>query len=292
MGVHADDPGSIQQYALPVGPDLHLFVEVCGDFSRPAVVWLADPLSLHTRRCWDRQFDSPLGDYFLVRFDARGLGDSSKPEQAEAYTLQAQADDLHEVISAFVGGRFVVVAAGWGGAVLAEYLRCRTDGAQNACCGVVLQGAVTQMSWLWRDLAYPDSEVWANMLAARNEKARRIAVAAYLNGGCRPGLMPVEQLRQMMEMALTLPPATVRALFAAFLPYTERDEAQAGTAIAVPALICHGEDDQRALPLCANLAQALFPQSRVHLYPRLGHCLAWDEAPARDLDQFLGSVLT
>ena len=290
--VHSDDPQSNQQYALPVGQDLHLCVETRGEPSQPAVVWVADPLSLHTRHSWDRQFASALpGAYFLVRYDGRGLGDSSKPEQAEAYTLQAQAGDLHEVINAFVGGRFVVVAAGWGGAVLAEYLRCRTVGAQTAPSGVVLLGAVTQMASAWKALAYPDSEVWANMLAARNEGVRRTTVEGYLNSGCRPGLMPEAQLRQMIEGALTLPPAAIRALFAAYRPYTERDEVQEGLPIAVPALICHGEDDQRALPLCANLAQALFPLSRVHLYPRLGHCLAWDEEPARDIYTFLESVL-
>ena len=290
--VHSDDQQPIQQHALPVGQGLHLCVETRGESSQPAVVWVADPLSLCTRHCWDRQFASALPRaYFLVRYDARGLGDSSKPEQADAYSLQAQAGDLHEVISAFVGGRFVVVAAGWGGAVLAEYLRCRTVGAQTVPTGVVLLGAVTQMASAWKALAYPDSEVWANMLAARSEGVRRTTVEGYLRGGCRPGLMPEAQLRQMVEGALTLPPAAIRALFAAYLPYTERDEVEVRLPIAVPALICHGEDDQRALPLCANLTEALFPRSRVHLYPRLGHCLAWDEEPARDIYQFLESVL-
>ena len=276
----------------PVGQELHLCVETCGEPSLPAVVWVADPLSLHNRHCWDRQFASALPRaYFLVRYDGRGLGDSSKPEEAEAYTLQAQAGDLHEVISATALGRFVVVAAGWGGAILAEYLRCCTAGAQTAPAGVVLLGAVTQMASAWKALAYPDAELWANMLAARNEGVRRTTVEGYLNGGCRPGLMPQEQLRRMVEAALTLPPATIRALFAAYRSCTERVEAEVRLPIDIPALICHGEDDRRALPLCANLAQALFPRCRVQMYPRLGHCLAWDEEPARDVYVFLESVL-
>lgn len=289
---HSVDPQSIQQYALPVGPDLYLCVETLGEPSRPAVVWMADPLCLHTRHCWDWQFTSELaGAYYLVRYDARGLGDSSKPELCEAYTLESLAGDLRAVISAFVAGRFVVVAAGWSGAILAEYLRCCTCGAQNACSGAVLLGAVARMASQWKGLAYADWEVWVNMLSARNEGVRATAVAGYLSGGCRPGLMPDAQLEKMIASALALPPATIRALFEAFRPYTARDEVQNERLIDVPALICHGEDDRRALPLCANLAQSLFRHSRVQTFPRLGHCLAWDEVPSRELYAFLQSAL-
>lgn len=284
-------PQSLQRYLLSPGQGMQLCVDTLGDRSRPAVIWLADPLSLHVRQCWDGQFSSVLADgsYFLLRYDLRGLGDSGKPEEEDAYALAVQAGDLNEVIRSFEVQRCVIVAAGWAGAILAEYLRRYARGGSLAVSGVILQGAVTQVGRLQQPMAYPDLEVWATMLSARNVAVRRVALERYLRGTCVPGPVPEELICQMIETALAMPPAALRALFGAYVRSAQLDEA--GAEFVMPTLVCYGEEDKRVDPGYAGIVERQFPCSVTHLYPRAGHCLAFEEQTSHDIALFLESVL-
>ncbi len=92
--------------------DVHFYVQTSEDGSCPASIFLPDLLSLQTKKCWDQQFLLMMGHpYDLARYDLRGSGCSSKPEDVLASTGQHFAEDLEAVMAALDLHRVVAVAA-------------------------------------------------------------------------------------------------------------------------------------------------------------------------------------
>jgi pimeloyl-ACP methyl ester carboxylesterase len=282
---------SVQQYILSTEPDIWLCVDAVGTQTHPAVIWLADPLALQAKECWASQFAGPLADsFYLVRYDLRGLGCSSKPEHAEDYSLAAQARDLQEIVRAFGREQVAIVAAGWAGAILAEYLRRFVHEPHNLV-GLVLLGAITHVNRLWRSLAYGGLEFRSHALATQNEGVRCSALEEYLRYGYLPGNPPQDRWQRMVEAALAVPPQVVRTLLDAYQASAQAEASAEETGLPVPILICHGEEDRLVSMKCANIAASQFPITRVIHYPRLGHGLADEWWPSQDIRAFLDSVV-
>jgi len=276
---------------LTTEPDIRLCVDAVGAQDRPAVIWLADPLALQAKECWASQFAGPLADsFYLVRYDLRGLGCSSKPERADAYGLAAQASDLREIVRAFGRERVAIVAAGWAGAILTEYLRQFVQ-LQHNLVGLVLLGAVTHVNRLWRSIAYRGLEFRSPSLASQNEGVRRPALEDYLRYGYAPGSPPQDRWQHMVEAATGMSPRVVRALLEAYRASAQSEAVASETGIPVPVLICHGEEDRLVSMKCANIAASQFPINHVFHYPRLGHGLADEGRPSQDIRTFLEGVV-
>lgn len=280
----------IQQRFLMAEPDIQLCVDVVGNRASPVVIWLADPLALQPKECWSRQFTGPLTDScYLVRYDLRGLGGSSKPGQADAYSLRAQARDLQAIIGAFGNARVAIVAAGWAGAILTEYLRQCVH--EPTLVGLVLVGAITHVNRHWRSLAYEAVEGRFRWLTALDDGIRRTALEEYLGYGYLPSQPPLERWQPMVESAIAVPRQAMQSLFNAYRAVGQLDAPAEQIALSpVPILICHGEDDRLVSMKGANIASTQFPASRVIHYPRLGHTLADEERPSRDIQTFLEEV--
>ena len=285
-----DNGLAVQKYVLTTEPSTRLCVEVAGPRANTVVIWMADPLALQGKECWDRQFAGRLAESLsLVRYDLRGTGCSSKPEHAAAYSLAAQAVDLQDIVRTFGGARVMIVAAGWAGAILAEFLR-RFDSEKARLLGLVLMGASPHLNRFWRSLAYSGLESRSYWLTGQNEGVRRAAIEEYLRYGYTPAPPPEERWPRMVGAALDISPAAVRALVDAYRVSTQIDAPPEQTGPPVPVLFCHGEEDRLVSMKCANIGASQFPHSRVISYRRLGHGLAEAERPAQDIEAFLLSV--
>jgi pimeloyl-ACP methyl ester carboxylesterase len=280
----------IQQRILMREPDIQLCVDVVGNPAHPVVIWLADPLALQPKECWSRQFTGPLtASCYLVRYDLRGLGCSSKPGQSDAYSLRAQARDLQAIIGSFGNARVAVVAAGWAGAILAEYLRQFVPA--HTLVGLVLVGAITHVNRHWRSLAYEAVEYRSRWLTAQDDGIRRNALEEYPGYGYLPAQLPQEHWQHMVESALAVPQQAMQSLFNAYRAAVQLDAPAEKIALcSVPILICHGEDDRLVSMKEANIASTQFPTGRVIHYPRLGHALIDEERPSQDIQTFLEEV--
>ncbi|MBW0147697.1 alpha/beta fold hydrolase [Marinobacter arenosus] len=66
-------------------------------------------------RVWDKVVAALAADYFLVRYDVRGAGQSDKPARTRDYRLSCLADDLRAVVDQLLPDRpFHLVAHDWG----------------------------------------------------------------------------------------------------------------------------------------------------------------------------------
>jgi non-heme chloroperoxidase len=98
-----------------------------------------------SRLSWARQTGGTLAETCqIISYDLRGHGDSSKPQDVEAYADPALwAADLHAVIEAAGVSRPIIVGWSLGGLIAGYYLKRY---GQDRVSGVNLVGAVTKLS--------------------------------------------------------------------------------------------------------------------------------------------------
>ncbi len=119
-----------------------LFVETAGDSANPPILFVHGFCGC--RLAWDRQFESALASqFYLVRMDLRGHGDSDKPIGMAAYQSdQTWADDVNAVIRALGLDHPVLVAWSYGGVIVCDYLE---HYGQGGIAGINFVGAVTEL---------------------------------------------------------------------------------------------------------------------------------------------------
>lgn len=116
--------------------DSRLYYEATG--AGPAVVLLHCASTDH--RIWDDQFEKFAKNYFVIRYDARGVGESEMPAHPFSYTtdLAGLLDDLEVEAARLVG-------IGEGAAVALDYAR-RTP--QRVAALVLASPILTGLQWL------------------------------------------------------------------------------------------------------------------------------------------------
>jgi len=97
-----------------------LYYEAAGD--EQAFVMLHGHLL--DRRQWDNEFASFAADYRVVRFDARGFGQSSQPDEPFAYY-----EDLRGLMDALSIERAVLMGCSGGGATIIDFALAYPDRA-------------------------------------------------------------------------------------------------------------------------------------------------------------------
>jgi len=97
-----------------------IYADATGNPSNPSIVFIHG-LGL-SGAVWNDIFATQKysRDFYLVRFDMRGHGRSSKPDNAEAFASQRYAEDFAAVMKAFHLRRPVVLGWSLGGTVIAD----------------------------------------------------------------------------------------------------------------------------------------------------------------------------
>jgi len=255
-----------------------------GDPRNPALVFIHG--FAQSAAAWQRQADALSDDFFIVRFDLRGHGDSGKPSDDASYVESHRwADDVATVLHELALREPILIGWSYGGRVIAEYLSVYGAGA---IAGIVLVGAISLMGVppaeqfgnpairaTWRELLSDDDTV----ARAGFERFSRLCFAAPV---------PDAAIAAMAGVSLRLPAHARGVLLKRTL-----DSAPIWAAYHKPALIIHGAADAIVLPAAADWHASQLPQAVSKRYPGVGHVAFVEatEAFNADLRAFASTVL-
>ncbi len=99
-------------HRIPSG-DLTLYAVTEGNLDGPPLVLVHGYPDNH--HVWDKVARLLAPDFFLIRYDVRGAGQSDKPTRTRDYRLALLSEDLKAVVDALIPGRkFHLAAHDWG----------------------------------------------------------------------------------------------------------------------------------------------------------------------------------
>ncbi|NNU79841.1 alpha/beta hydrolase [Halovulum dunhuangense] len=251
---------------------VRLHVRERGPKDAPAILFIHGWSQHH--RCWQRQFDSDLGDSFrLVALDLRGHGMSDKPEDGAAYADGAAwAGDIAALIDALRLDRPVLVGWSYGGRVIGEYLEAHGDAKLG---GIVLAGAILATGSARPDWMVGPKSPGMNRDLYTADDPRRVAATMDFVAACSFRPLPAETYAEMVGLNMLVPAHVRRAMFAA-----DRDLRPAYARITCPALIVHGAEDAVVAPATADEAARLMPHAGRLILPFTGHMPFFEQAQA------------
>jgi 3-oxoadipate enol-lactonase len=248
--------------------------DTCG--SGPAVI-LLHAFPLH-RSSWDGPFES-LGERFtVVRFDARGFGESEPGDSL--LTMERLADDAVAVLDHLGKGRAVACGVSMGGYAALALAR-RHPGRLS---GLVLSDT----------RAEADSADARKSRAAQAESVRREGTRALVDAmlprvlGATTRASRPEVVRRVRDMMMQARPRAVTDALAGL--GARADCRPFLREIRVPTLVVCGSEDGVTPPSAAETLRAGIAHSRLELLADAGHFanmetpLAWTEIVRRFLD--------
>ncbi|KAK1235807.1 hypothetical protein PQX77_000954 [Marasmius sp. AFHP31] len=116
-----------------------IYAEAVGDSTKPAIVFI--PGYALPSLVFQRQFEDVdlRKEFYLIRYDPRGHGQSVMPETEDGHSSQLYADDFAAVCKAFGASRPVVAAWSLAGAIIVDI--CTYLGPE-AVSGVIYMAAL------------------------------------------------------------------------------------------------------------------------------------------------------
>ena len=232
---------------------------------------------------WRKQI-KPLVEagYRVVVPDQRGYNLSDKPDGIHAYSTDALATDIRELVHTFERERAVIVGHDWGGIVawrlameypdLVEKLvilnaphpdafrrELRENPAQQRKS---LYMAAFQLPWL------PETLLGQSPLASMNLFFRRNAV--------NQDAFSSYDLHVMATMLSQ--PGALTAMLNWYRAAVQRSDRQPSTPVTAPTLIIWGEDDVALGKSLTYGLEAWVPDLKIHYIPNCGHWVQ-NEAP-------------
>jgi pimeloyl-ACP methyl ester carboxylesterase len=247
-----------------------LWVETFGGAGDPAVVLISGADSPGSR--WDIDLVSTLvrAQYFVVRFDNRDCGLSTKIDPDELYTLDDMARDATGLMDALVIDRAHVVGRSMGGMIGQLLALDHADRVRSL-------GLLITSPGMGDDRLPGPSDAFVDMLAARHlapPPRTRDERTDYL----------VELFRLYAGTVIPFDEARLRAACAAevdrmWYPESGHSHAAWSTAsrvdrlseVAVPTLIMHGTADPVVPVAHAHLMAASIPDNDCWIIEGLGH---------------------
>jgi sigma-B regulation protein RsbQ len=241
-------------------------------------------------RTWRQQVAFFAPRFPTLTYDRRGLGQSSRPDHQDAYTLEQELDDLDTVMMAtgLAGRPLWLVGHSFGGHLLVHWLLREQEHQHNRVKKLVLL-APTSRAIRDEDTpfgSYPEQEVQerhAALLAGDLRYLQRYAQQAVPEGG-----QATEALRQAITRvvpALMLPQVAVWT----FSLYFSQDLRPLLPRLQLPVLVISGERDPTMPPAAGADLVARLPHAKQVVIPQVGHLLYLTAAATvnRLIDEYL-----
>lgn len=254
--------------------DINYVVEGEGPETVVLINGLADDLLT-----WVYQVDALLGaGYRVLRFDNRGIGESSRP--AGPYTTQLFAQDTKALVDQLGITDFHLMGVSMGGMIAQEYALVFGDDLRSLTLGCTYAAPgpfCSRMFSLWADMApimgvpavMRDVTLWAftqEFFADRGDELAEFETAmAYMNQSTSAYLAQLHAIRC-------------------------HDTVDRLSRIATPTLVLAGEEDILIPVLLSRRLHQLIPGSKFTT-AKGGHGCIW-EYPDSFNDQFIGFIKT
>ncbi|KAI0026966.1 alpha/beta-hydrolase [Vararia minispora EC-137] len=220
--------------------------------------------------------------FYMVRYDLRGSGRSTKPDTPEAYTPQKIADDYRAVESAFNLKKAFLV--GW--CVLPHTGTGNT--LSGKLSGAVYLAGLPYIGPIMADIGTPTVHGFmAGILSSDNVALAMQTRVAFVDSlfSKDPESVPYQLKCVWVGMSISIPPAVNQS----FLSRTQDPSSLFALAkTGFPLLIVHGKADTQIMhdKLIEHL-KPHFTNMTVHLFDGLGHALFYE-----DVDVVMGSIET
>ncbi len=241
-------------------------------------------------RTWRQQVAFFAPRFPTLTYDRRGLGQSSRPDHQDAYTLEQELDDLDTVMMAtgLAERPLWVVGHSFGGHLLVHWLLREQAHQRNWVKKLVLL-APTSRAIRDEDTpfgSYPEQEVQerhAALLAGDFRYLRRYAQQAVPEGG-----QATEALRQAIAHVVPalMPPQVAVWTFSL---YFSQDLRPLLPRLQLPVLVISGERDPTMPPAAGADIVARLPHAKQVVIPQVGHLLYLTAAATvnRLIDEYL-----
>lgn len=212
-----------------------------------------------SRLCWKRQFAGDLVKrYRLISYDLRGHGFSDKPAVVADYALrQIWANDLHAILDQAEVVRPVLVAWSFGVEVVRDYLHYFGD---RDLAGIVFVAGRATPADVGAGLSDEVPGLCSEDLAANIAATIRFVRNCSLTPLAADDLLEFVAFNCMASLAARV---GIRQR-----PAVPPDEL---SAVTVPALIIHGDDDRVIKPEAAARLAAHLADVRIECYADCGH---------------------
>ena len=216
----------------------------------------------YARWGWEPVVDRLAGDFLVISYDNRGIGESDVPPGP--YTVAGLAADAVSVLDAAGISSAHVVGASLGGMVAQQVALADPDRVDRLVLVCTTPGGAD---------SYPMPEQTVRLMAeaaslAPDEALRRFVENAMVARG--------ELVEEIYRRRLASPPDPVgwQAQAAAGATFDALDRIGG---IAAPTLVVHGTEDNVIDPRNAELLASRIPGAVLELVPGTGHLLFWEQ---------------
>jgi len=241
-------------------------------------------------RTWRQQVDFFAPRFPTLTYDRRGLGQSSRPDHQDAYTLEQELDDLDMVMmtTGLAERPLWLIGHSFGGHLLVHWL-LREQAHQHSWVKKLVLLAPTSRAIRDEDTpfgSYPEQEVQerhAALLAGDFRYLQRYAQQAVPEGG-----QATETLRQAITRVVPalMPPQVAVWTFSL---YFSQDLRPLLPRLQLPVLVISGERDPTMPPAAGADIVARLPHAKQVVIPHVGHLLYLTAAATvnRLIDEYL-----
>lgn len=239
------------------------------DDGLPIVLLHGWPESSH---CWQGVANALPDDYRLIMPDLRGLGDSERTLDDAAYTKQALATDMLDLLDTLGVTRVALVGHDWGGAVAQEMalgaperverlvllnIHVLPNARGNASAQQVLRDQGGSSFWYQFFQAAPGLP---EAMIPGNESAW---LGYFLRTWSRAGFPEDAFAEYVRCYAIEHTPATGAAYYRCYKQDTARWAELAGKRFAMPGLYIYGEHDPVIIPAFTEYLDDVFDDIRL-----------------------------
>ncbi|CAG8462493.1 11498_t:CDS:2 [Funneliformis caledonium] len=284
-----DEEPKSKTYQLRTADDMTIFVEERGDVSNPTIIFTHGYFT--SRLAWETTFTSNrLNRYHLVRWDLRGMGDSSKDTDLDKYNnLDLYANDVKLIVDDVLlkkgnaqNNQIFLVTWGTGSIATLSYFRNFTTAGVSGYVSVANNFQSFKVDNIFTEYSrvtiggVVTSETYMLILDSLKNLFNRFTSTT------NPLLPPT--LSFFIGIGAYAPTESRLAYGQLDYNFTETF-----TNLKIPTLSIYGDDDQIVNPVHSRSVAALRPNDVTHEYQGVGHAPMW-EVPERfenDLDNWI-----
>ncbi|WP_227379822.1 alpha/beta fold hydrolase [Haladaptatus halobius] len=233
-----------------------------------------------SRLCWRNQFESDLTDDFrLVAMDNRGHGESDKPRDAYADS-ELWAEDVRSVLTELELDDVILVGWSYGGLVVLDYIEAF---GTDRVTGLNLVGGVSEIGTETGNARLgPEYIDLIEGFVSTDAETSVETLLEFVDLCVYDDLSPADRY-YMLGYNVVVPPHVRDSL----RDRTVRHDADL-TALDIPVLLTHGEEDAVVVPAAAREYADLIDDATLSMYPETGHSPFWEHPDQfnRELREF------